>query len=127
MSSAIDRTKSFALPEKKVFGVPATAALLGLELFGNNIHCLFPEKHSGGVDKNPSCVLYAERFKCFSCGSHGDAIDLVRKVLGLSFLEAKSYLEENTTFTSRLPAKRLPASVLVLPDSTQAVLTRLLS
>ena len=125
MSFPAHKTNASTQTEKRVFSVPATAALLNLELFGKNIRCLFPEKHSGGVDKNPSCVLYEERFKCFSCESHGDAIDLVRKVLGLSFLEAKSYLEENTTFTSRLPAKRLPASILVLPDSTQAVLTRL--
>lgn len=125
MSFSAHKTNASTQTEKRVFSVPATAALLNLEVFGKNIRCLFPEKHSGGVDKNPSCVLYEERFKCFSCESHGDAIDLVRKVLGLSFLEAKSYLEENTTFTSRLPAKRLPASILVLPDSTQVVLTRL--
>ena len=126
MSSAIDRAKSFALPEKRVFGVPATAALLGLELFGNNIHCLFPEKHSGGVDKNPSCVLYEDRFKCFSCESHGDAIDLVRKVRGLSFLEARAFLEANASF---LPEAG-PAQVLSALDSTlvsyqQVILTRL--
>ena len=125
MSSAIDRNKFFALSEKKMFGVPATAALLGLKLFGNNIRCLSPENHYDGIDRNPSCVLYEERFKCFSCGSHGDAIDLVKKVLGFSFLEAKSYLEANTTFASSSPAKPLPVSGLVLPDSTQSILTRL--
>ena len=125
MSSSIDKTKFFALPEKKIFSVPATAALLGLELFGKNIRCLSPEDHYEGVDRNPSCVLYEERFKCFSCGSHGDAIDLVKRVLGFSFLEAKSYLEANTTFASSSPAKPLPVSGLGLPDSTQSVLTRL--
>ena len=125
MSSAIDRTKFFALPEKRIFSGPATAALLGLELFGNNIRCLSPEDHYEGVDRNPSCVLYEERFKCFSCGSHGDAIDLVKRVLGFPFLEAKSYLEANATFASRSPAKPLPVSGLVLPDSTQSSLTRL--
>ena len=125
MSSAIDRTKFFALSEKKMFDVPATAALLGLELFGNKIRCLSPENHYDGVDRNPSCVLYEERFKCFSCGSHGDAIDLVKRVLGFSFLEAKSYLEANTTFASKSPAKPLSVSGLVLPDSTQSILTLL--
>ena len=125
MSSAIDRTKFFALPEKRIFSVPATAALLGLELFGNNIRCLSPEDHYEGVDRNPSCVLYEERFKCFSCGSHGDAIDLVKRVLGFPFLEAKSYLEANATFASRSPVKPLPVSGLVLSDSTQSILTRL--
>ena len=125
MSACNHGASSHSRPMKEKFSVTATAELLGLEVFGKNIHCLFPEDHYEGVDRNPSCVLYEERFKCFSCGSHGDAIDLARRVLGFSFLEAKSYLEANTTFASSSPAKPLPVSGLGLPDSTQSVLTYL--
>lgn len=125
MSFPDRKARAFTPTEKRVFSVPAAAALLELELYGKNIRCLFPENHRGGVDRNPSCVLYEERFKCFSCGSHGDAIDLVRRVLGFSFLEAKSYLEANTASTFKSPAKPLPVSGLVVPDSTRSVLTRL--
>ena len=125
MSACNHEVSNHSRPMKEKFSVTATAKVLGLEVFGKNIRCLFPEDHYEGVDRNPSCVLYEERFKCFSCGSHGDAIDLARRVLGFSFLEAKSYLEANTTFASRSPAKPLPVSGLGLPDSTQSVLTRL--
>ena len=125
MSACNHGASSHSRPMKEKFSVTATAEVLGLEVFGKNIHCLFPEDHYEGIDRNPSCVLYEERFKCFSCGSHGDAIDLARRVLGFSFLEAKSYLEANTTFASSSPAKPLPVSGLGLPDSTQSILTRL--
>lgn len=126
MSFPAHKTNAFTQTEKRVFSVPATAALLNLELFGKNIRCLFPEKHSGGVDKNPSCVLYEERFKCFSCESHGDAIDLVKKVLGLSFLEARAYLEANTSFLPvAAPIQILSALDSPLVSYQQVILTRL--
>lgn len=126
MSFPAHKTYAFTQTEKRVFSVPATAALLNLELFGKNIRCLFPEKHSGGVDKSPSCVLYAERFKCFSCESHGDAIDLVRKVRGLSFLEAKAYLEANASFFPvAAPIQILSALDSTLVSYQQVILTRL--
>ena len=43
-------------------------------------------------DKNPSFVIYPEsgRFICFSCCSEGgDVIDLVQRMLGVGFVEAK--------------------------------------
>lgn len=125
MSFPAHKTNVFTQNEKSVFSVPATAALLNLELFGKNIRCLFPEKHSGGVDKNPSCVLYEDRFKCFSCESHGDAIDLVRIVLGLSFLEARDYLEKWVSSASEAPAKVVPPFSKGRAVNGQSVLTRL--
>jgi DNA primase len=126
MSFPAHKTNASTQTEKRVFSVPATAALLNLELSGKNIRCLFPEKHSGGVDKNPSCVLYEERFKCFSCGSHGDAIDLVRIVLELSFLEARAYLEANTSFLPvAAPKQILPTLDSTLVSYQQVILTRL--
>jgi len=125
MSFPAHKTDAFTRNEKSVFSVPATAALLNLELFGKNIRCLFPEKHSGGVDKNPSCVLYEDRFKCFSCESHGDAIDLVRIVLGLSFLEARDYLEKWVSSGSEAPAKVVAPFGRGLAVNGESVLARL--
>ena len=69
-----------------------TARKLGFVLKANKISCLFIEGHKGGADLNPSCVLYSDHFHCYSCGAHGDAIDLVRKKLGCSFNDALVFL-----------------------------------
>lgn len=47
------------------------------------IHCPF---HQG--DKGASLKVYDRDFHCHSCGSHGDQIDFVRRMDGLSFKEA---------------------------------------
>jgi hypothetical protein len=50
-------------------------------------------------DKTPSLLIDSSRdqgrqhFHCFACGAHGDAIDLVKKQLGLGFREAVDWLE----------------------------------
>jgi len=43
-------------------------------------------------DKHPSLTVKNERFKCWSCGASGDAIDLVMRLHGLDFLSALRYL-----------------------------------
>jgi len=37
-------------------------------------------------------VFKDQRFKCFGCGEHGDAIDFVKKLHGLTFKEALTHL-----------------------------------
>lgn len=44
--------------------------------------CLF---HS---DKNASMHVYGSRYYCFACNAHGNVIDIVMKVYGLTFLQA---------------------------------------
>lgn len=46
------------------------------------ILCLFH------TDKSPSMHVYPTSYHCFSCGAHGDVIDFVQKVYGISFIEA---------------------------------------
>lgn len=41
-------------------------------------------------DHNPSFVVYPTRYKCFSCGASGDAIQFYRDHYGMSFTEAKA-------------------------------------
>jgi DNA polymerase I-like protein with 3'-5' exonuclease and polymerase domains len=43
-------------------------------------------------DANPSCHIYDDHYHCFSCGAHGDAIDWLREVEGLSFRAAQDAL-----------------------------------
>lgn len=46
-------------------------------------------------DKNPSMRLYDRNFHCFGCGAHGDVIDFVSRVFGLSALEAARMLNKD--------------------------------
>ncbi len=41
-------------------------------------------------EKTPSFTIYEDdHYHCFGCGAHGDAIDFLRRIEGLSFAEAK--------------------------------------
>ncbi len=46
-------------------------------------------------DKTPSCKLYVDRFKCFGCGAHGDAVDFVAQLFGLAPLEAVKRIDHD--------------------------------
>ena len=48
--------------------------------------------HAG--DKNPSLQVYADGWKCFGCGEHGDAVDLVSKYLGISNIDAAEWMKK---------------------------------
>ena len=64
------------------------ARRLGLELNQQDkVKCFL---HSG--DKNPSLQIYGDGWKCFGCGEHGDAVDLVAKYRGVSTVEAAEWI-----------------------------------
>lgn len=66
----------------------AIARRLGLELNRQDkVKCFL---HAG--DKNPSLQVYADGWKCFGCGEHGDAVDLVAKYRGVSTVEAAEWI-----------------------------------
>lgn len=44
-------------------------------------------------DTHPSCHIYKDGWKCFSCGAHGDALDWLEAVHNLSTAEAIRELE----------------------------------
>lgn len=44
-------------------------------------------------DHTPSCHIYPDGFKCFSCGAHGDAVDWLKMTHNLSTAEAIEELE----------------------------------
>ncbi len=44
-------------------------------------------------ERTPSFTIFQDnKFKCFGCGEHGDAVDFVRKLHGLSFKDALKHL-----------------------------------
>ena len=66
------------------------ARCLGLDLNRQDkVRCFL---HAG--DKNPSLQIYADGWKCFGCGEHGDAVDLVSKYLGISNTEAVEWMKK---------------------------------
>lgn len=60
-------------------------------------------------DTQPSLNLYPAdgaapaHFHCFACGTHGNAIDLVKQVEGLEFLPAVQWLAQQFSFTPLRP------------------------
>lgn len=76
------------------------ARRLGLELNRQNkARCFL---HAG--DKNPSLQVYADGWKCFGCGEHGDSVDLVSKYLGISNAEAVKWMKQE--FNMQEPPKK---------------------
>ena len=66
------------------------ARRLGLELNRQDkARCFL---HAG--DKNPSLQVYADGWKCFGCGEHGDAVDLISKYLSISNVEAVEWMKK---------------------------------
>jgi DNA primase len=61
---------------------------LGAKMKGRYYHCVFH------TDNTPSAILFedSKRFKCLSCGEHGDIIDLCMHIEKKSFAEALEYL-----------------------------------
>jgi hypothetical protein len=47
-------------------------------------------------DPNPSCVIYADHWHCYGCGEHGDRVDWLRRVEGMSRAEAIAALQDWT-------------------------------
>ena len=81
------------------------ARLLGLSFARKgSISCPFPDHE----DSNPSFSIFSDgnRWKCYGCNRNGGAIDLVKEYLGLSFMEAKNWLDAASGLTTGSPALR---------------------
>ncbi len=86
----------------------ALARALGLAVDARGVTRCFaaPGAHSNG-DRTPSCSVRASGYRCFGCGARGDAIDLVRAVLGYEFGEALEWLR---AYLGAPPASLPPAA-----------------
>lgn len=64
------------------------AQRLGLTVKHHKALCPFHDDHT------PSLTFKKNKFKCWSCGKSGDSINLVREVLGKSFIDACRWLAD---------------------------------
>jgi DNA primase len=97
-----------AHPASRAVPILAVAAALRMEVTGRKARCFNGAAHKSGSDEKPALTFQTDvnRFKCYACGVKGDAIDLVRGVLGVSFGEAVQRLAE---MAGGLPAGAVPA------------------
>lgn len=68
---------------KNAVSVPEAARYYGIEVKGSNM-CRCPFHH----DRRPSMKLYPDHYHCFGCSVHGDVIDLVARLFGLTAMQA---------------------------------------
>ena len=79
--------------------VKEAAEYYGLEVNrGNMICCPFH------ADRTPSMKLNEDYFYCFGCGAHGDVIDLVARLFGLSGYDAAKKLAADFGITEQKPS-----------------------
>jgi len=86
-----------------------------LEDKGNHYACLCP-LHG---DTSPSFIIYKNyphRYICFGCGERGDAIDFIRKLLGLSFAGAVKYLDLKHATSTRVALRNSPIEIIVAEE-----------
>jgi DNA polymerase len=55
--------------------------LVSLPMVSNHVSCPFHE------DQKPSCAIYADHYHCFACGRHGDRLDWLTEVEGMTRAE----------------------------------------
>lgn len=88
-------------PTPKRQKTPAPAApiievafALGMRVIGRRAGCFNTAAHKNG-DANPSMILFPDkgRYSCPVCGVWGGAFDLVMKVRGVSFVEARQWID----------------------------------
>lgn len=61
------------------------------KIIGRQFSCPFH-----GEDVHPSAVIMPDnRWRCFTCNEHGDAVDFVAKMFGCSLMEAANRLNED--------------------------------
>ena len=98
---------------KMAVSVKEAAEYYGLEVNrGNMVCCPFH------ADRTPSMKLNEDYFYCFGCGAHGDVIDLVARLFGLSSFEAAQKLAQNFGID---PDK--PPAAIALPKPKRPLLT----
>jgi hypothetical protein len=72
-----------SLPDPPAESIIAPAISPLAHLLGGKINCPFHD------DSRPSLQIYDDHYHCFGCGAHGDMIDWMMKVEGMSILDAE--------------------------------------
>ena len=119
------------------------AAALGVEIDAKGwAHCPLPDDRETDAGGKPSWHIMpdGERWKCFCCGHHGDVVQLVQELKGLSLDDAVALLDSGALDTTptgvAVPFHPLPASAstkaqvlkpVALPPADPARLRKLLN
>jgi len=85
-----------AVKQADVNNIVKVAKDIGLDVKNNCARCFCPQNHQHG-DRTPSLSFdqHSHSFRCWVCQDvHGDVIDLVMMVLGLSFPDALKFLAD---------------------------------
>lgn len=75
--------------EQHRYDIQQVAQRLGIRIQRNKALCPIHNDH------RPSMTFRSNRFRCWSCNISGDAIDLVRMTMKLSYIEAINWIEGN--------------------------------
>jgi DNA polymerase len=67
--------------------IPSLADLISEPLIGGKVRCPFH------ADEIPSLQIYHDHYHCFGCGAHGNHIDWLIQVEGMSHKEATDFLK----------------------------------
>ncbi len=83
----------------------SVAMRLGFVVKQHKSLCCFHDDHE------PSMTYKGSHFRCWSCGAHGDTLDLVMRYLKKNFLDACRWLadEHNVILTEYKPKEEKPA------------------
>jgi DNA polymerase len=79
-------------PAEEPIVAPASSPLA--QLVGGKINCPFHD------DDTPSLHVYEDHYHCFGCGAHGDLVDLLVKIEGMSSLDAEQAVAAYTPGSS---------------------------
>ena len=80
--------QKYEIERQRSLPCEGVAQRLGLTLKHHKALCPFHDDHT------PSLTFKKNKFKCWSCGKSGDSINLVREVLGKSFIDACRWLAD---------------------------------
>lgn len=88
----------------KQYNIIDVANRLGLRVVRGKCLCPFHGDH------NPSLSFKNNRFRCWACNASGDAIDLVKNIMHLSYTQALQWIEGNQigAYTYSSSAQEVP-------------------
>jgi DNA primase len=107
VSGGCTQTKSVSVPPGRSGAIDLIALRERGPLLQSLVSSYLPLKRSGRQwigccpfhpDKTPSFTVYPDHFHCFGCGAHGDAIDFLQRIKGLTFTAACDCLGVNAGY-----------------------------
>lgn len=92
---------SIDFAEIKKISCLEVARRLGMDIKNGKVRCFLP----GHTDRNPSCYIYPERWKCPVCDIGGDQVDMVERFNDVSKAEAAEWLQREFGLNHQMKQK----------------------